>query len=422
MQHLSDHSLRDHQQLIDEILHDRHRTQNAGKTSIIDKLPAEIIHQILSYLSAKDLGRVSQTSRIFAKHGSDDRLWASLINSHLPSPIHDPGPFKSFRRLYLAHLPYWFIPQNRIWFADVEAHGCLILARYDNRRGVIEAYRVIADRGTPKLHLWEANPDVMIQSFDPRVSLWLDDPVLLLKDEEPSNPIAACQMWNPDRRMPMAAEAHYIFSSLMLCTKAFPEERFFSGFKYWPPWLVPSSHNIPRTFTSRDSVLPKCASEASTLGFRIKRWANFRLNVAPTDNEAISNYATIDPELYTPTKEKPYQGIWVGDYSAHGCEFLLIYQFTRPAGVSPTLATEDRNIHEVAAGGDRWNTLRAVKLTGDPNVPRGELSFVALDTGPHGLIRVAEEEPFVGARIVHSFGHVAGIGFRDSKFDHDYSQ
>lgn len=406
---MSDRSLRDHQQLINEILHDGHWTQSVWQTSIIDKLPAEIIHQILSYLSARDLARVSQTSRIFAEHGSDDRLWASLINSHLPSHIHDPGPFKSFRRLYLAHLPYWFIPQNKIWFADTEAHGCLILARYDNRRGVIEAYRVIADRRMPKFHIWEAHPDVMIQTFDPKVSLWLDDPVLLLKDEEPSNPIAACQTWNPDRRMPMAAESQHVFSSLMLCTKVFPEEKFFSGHKYWPPSIIPSPDNITRTYTSRDSALPNGASEASSIGFRIKRWANFRLQMTPTDNEAISNYATIDPELYIPTKEKPYQGIWVGDYSAHGCEFLLIYQFTQPAGVSPTVPFQGRE------GAEEWNTLRAVKLTGDPNVPRGEVSFVALDTGPSGLVRVAEEEPFAGARIVHSFGHVAGIGFRDGK-------
>lgn len=122
--------------------------------------------------------------------------------------------------------------------------------------------------------------------------------------------------------------------------------------------------------------------------------------MTPTDNEAISNYATIDPSLYVPTKEKPYQGIWVGDYSAHGCEFLLIYQLTQPG---------DRE------GSEQWNTLRAVKLTGDPNVPRGEVTFVAHDIGPNGLVRVADEEPFAGARIVHCFGHVAGLGFRDGK-------
>jgi hypothetical protein len=40
--------------------------------------------------------------------------------------------------------------------------------------------------------------------------------------------------------------------------------------------------------------------------------------------EEVYTYATLDPKLYTPTEEKPYRGIWVGDYSGHGCEFLLV--------------------------------------------------------------------------------------------------
>ncbi|OOQ86690.1 F-box domain protein [Penicillium brasilianum] len=407
LEHPSDRGLRDHQQFIDEILHERSWTETAGDISIFDKLPAEIIHQILSHLSAQDLACVSSACRILAEHGSNDRLWARLVNSHLHSHIHDPGPFKSFRRLYLAHLPYWFIPQNKIWFSDVEAHGCLILARYDNRRGVIEAYRVMADRRTPKFHIWEAHPDVMIQSFDPKISLWLDDPVLLLKDADMSSPIAACQTWNADRRMPMAADSQQVFSSLMLCPKEYPDQRTMSSIRLWPPAMIPSSERIARITTSRDTFLPSRASEASTIGLRIKRWANFRFQMTPIDNEAISNYATLDPALYVPTKEKPYQGIWVGDYSAHGCEFLLIYQMTQPSGFSPVDGRE---------GTDQWNTLKAVKLTGDPNVPRGEVTFVAHDIGPNGLIRVADEEPFVGARIVHCFGHVAGIGFRDDAY------
>lgn len=315
--------------------------------------------------------------------------------------------FPSFRRLYLAHLRYWFIPQSKIWFADTEAHGCLILARYDHRRGVIEAYRVIADRGEPKFHLWEAHPDVMIQSFEPKISLWLDDPVLLLKDQEPSNPIAACQTWNPDRRMPMAAESHYVFSSLMFCPKELPGQTTIPSAALWPPSMIPSPERIYRSMSLTDAYLPLCASEASSIGFRLKRWANFRFQMTSTGNEAISNYATIDPELYVPTKEKPYQGIWIGDYSAHGCEFLLIYQQTQPSRYGPAGARQ---------GNDQWNTLRAVKLTGDPNVPRGEVTFVAHDIGPNGLVRVADEEPFAGARIVHCFGHVAGLGFRDGKY------
>lgn len=55
--------------------------------------------------------------------------------------------------------------------------------------------------------------------------------------------------------------------------------------------------------------------------------------------------------------------------------------------------------------------LEAIKLTGDPNVPRGEYTFVADDLGPKGFVGVAADEPFVGARVVHSQGHIAGTGF-----------
>jgi len=60
--------------------------------------------------------------------------------------------------------------------------------------------------------------------------------------------------------------------------------------------------------------------------------------------------------------------------------------------------------------------IEAVKLTGDPNIPRGEYTFIAPDIGPNGLIRVAKEEIFKGARIVRSVGHIAATGFRDGMF------
>ena len=59
--------------------------------------------------------------------------------------------------------------------------------------------------------------------------------------------------------------------------------------------------------------------------------------------------------------------------------------------------------------------IEAVKLTGDINIPRGEYTFIAPDIGPDGLIRVASEEMFKGARIVKSVGHIAARGFRDGK-------
>lgn len=57
--------------------------------------------------------------------------------------------------------------------------------------------------------------------------------------------------------------------------------------------------------------------------------------------------------------------------------------------------------------------IEAVKLTGDPNIPRGEYTFIAPDISRDGLLRVAQEEIFKGARVVWCAGHIAAGGFRE---------
>jgi len=391
---------------MNNILQEQQWTKTTHSSSIIDKLPAEILQYILSFLSPHDLARVSVTCRALAEHASNDLLWARLVNSNLPFPIHDPGPFGSFRRLYLAHLPYWFIPKNKIWFADNEHTGNLILSRYDNRRGVIEAYRLIADRGSPEFQVWEAHPDVMIQSFHPTVTLWLDDPVLLLRDLEPSEPTSECQTWMAERKMHMPAEANHLFNSLLLCSNQDTHEQ--DKMNLWPPPNIPSDNRVVRSILGAEPSDPESWSEASQEAFRIRRWTNFRLMISPGQNSAMITYSTLNPDLYTPTREKPYQGIWVGDYSAHGCEFLLIIQGD----------PSDDDEGDSTTGTVQRGSLHAIKLTGDPNVPRGETTFISGDIGPKGLIKVETEEPFKGSRIVRANGHVAGLGFHDGMLEY----
>jgi len=52
--------------------------------------------------------------------------------------------------------------------------------------------------------------------------------------------------------------------------------------------------------------------------------------------------------------------------------------------------------------------LLGVKITGDINVPRGEYTFIVHDLGANGTIRIADEEPFKGARVVRGVAHIAG--------------
>jgi len=128
--------------------------------------------------------------------------------------------------------------------------------------------------------------------------------------------------------------------------------------------------------------------------------------------EDVSTFATVDSAYYTQTKQTPYQGIWVGDYAGHGCEFLLIMQKDVEGSEANQVEIErDDDNKDIYRG-----RLEAVKLTGDINVPRGEYTFIAEDIGNAGYIRTAEEERFRGARIVNSRGHVAARGFQHDEF------
>ena len=497
-----------------------------AEVAAILRLPAELVQHILRYIGPLDLASVALTCKALYDQSLDDQIWQSLINGNLPKPVADSAPpKKSFREIFTAHYGHWFLPRHRIWFADSEPSGKLLVARYDPHIGSIKAYTVVATRGSHTLQFWEKDREVIIHSFNPQISLDLNRPVLRLNLDSPApedyqDNYPSDRGYGPPSRyskeilMETFAEAG-LYSSFMLCRKL-PDVAISEGTKVWPPLRFPAdARTRNETLDSYKSVghRPTALSEVSQHNFRLRKWVEYTgrgatpklmpfsspngLSAAVGINgpyfasglsssraggmsirmpEDITTYATVPEWCYTPTTEKPWQGIWCGDYSGHGCEFIMIHQPDRddekplPQGMewlsnwfrgrrrgsessSGSYVSAQENLDNGEAARERAGTselyeeggesaesakngsaagsshyvtdykdaptgrLEALKLTGDPNIPRGEYTFIAPDIGHGGFERIADEEIFRGARVVRSAGHIAGRGFREGESD-----
>ena len=468
------------------------------RVSNLEALPFEIISHILTFLPPSSLANLSRTCGLLRSHAYNDLLWMSFVRNTIPGSesLESPSPAKSWRDLYTAHHPYWFLVKNKIWFADVHNNGLLILARYNSQNGCIEAFRLLAEHGPHRYETWEHNPEVIIHTFNPKVSLWVDDPVIKLgfKEREHDN----------DNRLRkevamQTGRTHGICSMISLC-RPIPKALQDPAMALWPPTTIPAQERVRNesaTKFRKEEQRPQTLDQMSDQTFRIRKWLEFSNLMQPLNavrmGEEVMTFSTLLEESYKPTKEKPWQGIWVGDYSGHGCEFLLVLQreVTSPMALSSTSspgilrremaetnhdagmelqdsdqvqqlaeATESETSvppHHIGEtiGPSQWQPrqgsaeqddkenqggrstgvdgdagpdaqassteapsgrLEAIKLTGDVNVPRGEYTWIAEDIGPKGLIRVAKEQMFIGARTVQSWGHIAGRGFRHDRF------
>ena len=427
----------------------------------LESLPAEIINHILAFLPPVSLATLLRTSHHLRSHAQNELLWVRFIKDSIPeeTPLPSPCPAKSWRDLYAAHHPYWFLTRHKIWFSDKAHSGSLVIARYDHRRGCIEAYRLLARHGTTPYFIerWEYNPDVHIHPFQPEVNLMLDDPVIKLDLHRQKGSRLSGEVKMQTGQTPGIA------SMLSLC-QPIPPSRQHRRMALWPPRNFPSVQRVRNQSSSQfrtDTHRPKTLADASDQTFRLRKFLQWSSLMQPLSSvrmgEDVSTFSTLLEDCYIPTEDKPYQGIWVGDYSAHGCEFLLVMQTEHPPEVDTSrrsstdsllpsgLAIEpkeavsltndapekddtvtdhqDCELNEDRALAAQLSQpqgpsgrIEAIKLTGDINVPRGECTWFADDISDRGLIRVADEERFRGARIVKSMGHVASPNFKHNRY------
>lgn len=414
--------------------------------------PAELIDSILSYLSPLDLVAVSATCRLLYERATADTLWRPLVQENIPgSRLTTPYPFHSYRELYAAHDTKWFLTKNKIWFCDQDLVGKLLLARYDQRRGCIEAYQLVAISNHTGIPNWFLNQN---HTFEPRVALHVDKPVIkfaaeINPDSRRSGELSSAKGRGFKAEVPMVVDedAETTFTNFILAKPMPPKDigpKILERFPYgslWPPPAIPASHRVIGSpgFNSeyphlRPDEVPSSRAEVSEHIFRIRQWIVMAAG-SPTSlifghnhmrahlGEQIITYSTLDPALYTPTPLKPWRGIWVGDYGGHGCEFLLIHQPDDERPISDEQLGLERREGETD---EEWEARRlekrvyrgcmmGIKLTGDPNVPRGEHTFMAEDLSDEEYGRESDDGPFQGARIVPSVGHIARTGFRNGR-------
>lgn len=331
----------------------------------------------------------------------------------------------------MTHDPHWFLPKYKIWFCDYFLTGKVIIVRYDPRRGCIEGYRLVSERDAPTFVPWEYDDHVLIHSFHPRCRLHLDQPVLQLDALSLGSLISSSAKARLGSRfsaeIPMRIDERNprgVFSNFLLTKHVQPRPNM----QLWPPPTIPARERVRNA--SQEAFMglghkPQKRSEISDQAFRLRRWMEM-VTSANTPGlhlgEEVYTYATLDPQLYTPTEEKPFRGIWIGDYSGHGGEFILMYQpdDDEPFDEASVIQADDET-------GEEWEarkkeeriyrgSIEAIKLTGDPNVPRGEYTFIADDISKEGFIRNVTEPRFHGARIVKCRGHVAARMFREDKY------
>ncbi|KAK0649014.1 hypothetical protein B0T16DRAFT_308003, partial [Cercophora newfieldiana] len=428
----------------------------------LTRLPTELIDCVLRYLSPIDLLTVSATCRALYNIATSEHLWQAHVQDNVPGQrVTTPYPLTSFRALYEAHDPRWFLPKYKIWFSDVPGLiGRLVVMRYDQRRGCIEGYQLLTINNDTTEGAWEADPTVRIQNFEPKHVLHLDRPIVRLPAVQPGTIAEEEQRIGSitdKRRSRFRCGIHMELgandatrSDFMHAQALSPEEPdniITSRFPYsglWPPPTFPAPHRVSgagpygeEEWPRSDDDPPRRRADISDRCFRIRTvFHEITLTVLnfiarPIEDPLpmvfggqLATYATLDPHLYTPTPEKPYRGVWVGDYSVHGCEYVLIHQPDDAPGVTfdPESLVQGEEESDEAFSQRKTDAmvyrgrLEAIKLTGDPHVPRGEITFSVDDLGEGGFLGVLEDPPFAGTRVVRSRGHVAEQGFRQDDF------
>lgn len=429
--------------------------QNDSNTPSLSQLPLELMLMIFELLPPPSIMCLGATCRGLYNLARTESLWRNVLRAELGQAPPSLYPFDNCYDLYRSMDPFWFLVRQGIWFSDTGLSGSLLLTRFDHRTGTLESFQLMAEREhLPTTHIYEWGEPlggsgdlaetihnvVTYTSTWPTPRLQMDMPFFRFR----ARPDGANVLLAPGAvgsrfgtKLTLANESvitSVIKVSLQLAANL-PAEPCPPDRPSWPPALIPSPARVSafpeglRTpYHLRPQDVPETRTDISEHTFRIVRQRHSGPN---SDHQAwYMSFSTIERVLWTPTERHPWRGIWAGNYGQHGCEFLLFHQ---PGNDLPdALQPPHEREQPLTAQWERdsvWEWRRrepathcseliAVKLTGDPNVPRGECSFYVPDLTNVKMVPgntpLGEEGEKV--RAVESRGHVAGHGYREDSW------
>jgi hypothetical protein len=400
---------------------------------ILTRLPLEIMDSILAYLEPRDLDRLAVTCRAFYELATSDELWKPFIEENTPGAyIASPHPFSRWRDLWHAHDPHWFLPRNVLWFGDQPLCGQLVVVRLDQLSGTIIGCPVVVERSQRRQLAWQRELSlaenglaethhITISKWTPIVQVHTDHENVKLETPVERDTFGNCQplssgfsaqTYMPTKTLPCMLQLAKTFRGSSTRNST------------WPPDTIPADEYVetggPESLSGPSSRVEVCQTV-----FQSVRTFPPPLPGVISDAftfSTITTFGTLNKQLYTPTWDRPFRGIWVGDYSSHGCEFLLLQQPDQRGPQPIQLSLETTESYEARL--KEWQIwsgeLRAIKLTGDPNVPRGEYSWLVPDIGPDACLGRGGDkdfEFFAGpvSRVQRGYGQIADEHFLNRK-------
>lgn len=362
-------------------------------------LPLEVIIMIFDYLPAVALPTLCMTHSLFNEILKDEHLWRKVVLAHVPkrsyfdyasivttentrpkegadnptqsSLLHTSWPYQSYHQLYILVMRRfsWMIG---IWAGNQAWSGSLIEFFYSQETGCIEDRELFASASYSYHRAFSLDRNVLWRDFAPVVLTAVVGRVLFMESRE--QPPSRDHIFRIRCAQNMLVDSNTAMSEI------------------WPTIHIPAEVRVSTASyvhpTECDAALVRDPTEFSEVHLARSSPVNHFTRLRESQL-AFQYYYKLSQQGTAPPGFEIFEGLYMGDYNAHGTEMVFLYYPT------PT-------------------SLYAVKITGDVNVPRGELTW-AIDNLESPL-RICQEHEWRDATAYKGRGQISPHAFSDPQW------